>query len=154
MTISVRQSDIDTVFSAPYTATLASTPVQGNLLIAVADDRSGATALTIDGTGWTLGEKLYQSPADGTFRKSHATWWKLAGASEPTTITITNAAGGGTIVGMVEFESDSGEMAGLSFGDSIATGYDTVATSYASGSTPSVASTEAAGRPLLHQSRQ
>lgn len=53
MTISVRQSAY--ADATPHAATFPSTPVAGNLLVAVAMERSGETDFVMSNTGWTLG---------------------------------------------------------------------------------------------------
>ena len=72
------------------TATLASTPTQGNLLYAVVFLRTGGTAPTA-ASGWTLdqsGSYPYVPPAAYI-----ASYWKYAGASEPTTVTPNTSSG-------------------------------------------------------------
>jgi hypothetical protein len=142
MTISVRQVSTDITFSSPASLSLASTPLEGSLLLAFAVERSGTTLWTMSSAGWTKRAERYQSPADGTFRKSLATWSKVAGAAEPTGITVTPTGGGGPIaLGIVELAADAGEFASLAFGAGVASGSDTVAAFYDSGSTASVSST-------------
>jgi hypothetical protein len=142
MTISVRQVSVDTTFDNPASLALASTPLQGSLLLAFAVERSGTTLWTMSSAGWTKRAERYQSPTDGTMRKSFATWSKVAGASEPTGITVTPTGGGGPIsLGIAELTADAGEFASLTFGAGVASGSDTVAAFYDSGSTAAVSST-------------
>ena len=72
------------------TATLASTPAQGNLLYAVVFLRTGGTAPAA-ASGWTLDQSNsypYVPPAAYI-----ASYWKYAGASEPTTVTPNTSSG-------------------------------------------------------------
>lgn len=64
---------------ASLTATFSPAPTQGNLLVACAV--SDAT-LTMNSTGWTLGISAVNSC--GLYQ-----WWKIAGASESTTVQVS-----------------------------------------------------------------
>ena len=71
------------------TLTLSSTPTQGNLLYAIVFYRS-ATA-PVAASGWTLDQSAsYTINAPAT---QAASYWKYAGASEPTTITPNTTSG-------------------------------------------------------------
>jgi hypothetical protein len=142
VTISVRQQALVAYgFDSGETPTLASAPVAGNLLVAFNAERSGATSTTINGTGWNLAEANYYLPGDGTYRKSLVIWWKIAGASEPSSVTTTANQLGAGVTGLVEFESNASDFASLTLGDAVSLGSSTPASSYASGNSASVAST-------------
>jgi hypothetical protein len=98
----------------PATATFGSTPVEGNLLIATATERSGTAhaSYTISGSGWTKAFGRDVSLGDSTYRRSMAVWYKLAGASEPTAITIDNGTANGKKVQIQEFAAAAGTKIG------------------------------------------
>lgn len=76
---------------ASLTATFTSTPTSGNLLVACGV--SDAT-LTMTSTGWTLAISAINSC--GLYQ-----WWKVAGASESTTVQITPSVSD-TVAMMIE----------------------------------------------------
>lgn len=78
------------------TATFGSTPASGSALVAVLCRTADNIASTL--TGWT---QLTASGAGGVRRLE--IWWKRAGASEPTTVTFTNATAAGWQVALYEF---------------------------------------------------
>lgn len=94
------------------TATFGSTPTSGNLLVATAMMRSGdsATGLSISGSGWTKQLTQDNELANGSFRCAGAVWYKVAGAAEPTGITITTPGGTAARVVTEEFHGDAGEV--------------------------------------------
>lgn len=67
------------------TATYAATPTQGNLLIAILGDDNGST--TLANSGWSSAATV------GTSNTNLTILYKIAGASEPTTITSTTDVG-------------------------------------------------------------
>jgi hypothetical protein len=69
--------------------TFGATPTEGNLLVVAGCERSDTT-LSISGSGWTeiITEVL---TGNTSFRRSFRVWAKLAGASEPTGVTVTNS---------------------------------------------------------------
>ena len=69
----------------PSSATFDSTPVEGNLLVAFSWHRNDPDEPTISGSGWT--RHIYVE-ITGSTRREIACWAKVAGASEPTTITV------------------------------------------------------------------
>lgn len=73
------------------TATFASTPTDGNLLVAIAFSRSGTASAnhTISGSGWTKRIARDTELANASFRRSLSVWSKVAGAAEPTGIQVT-----------------------------------------------------------------
>ena len=102
------------------TATFGSTPIEDNLLIAIAITRtgnSGATTaaingeyVTVDSTtadGWTkIAEDYYYGST--SHRRGLAMWYKLADASEPTSITARwDNSAGTTNLRILEFSVDN-----------------------------------------------
>ena len=71
------------------TATFASTPTQGNLLYAVVFLRGGTAPAAA--SGWTLDQSASYSYSPPT--AYIASYWKYAGASEPTTVTPNTTSG-------------------------------------------------------------
>lgn len=104
--------------SDPGSATFDATPVQGNLLVAIAMDRSGGSLASgtavISGSGWTQQIGRDTLLADGDDRRSFCLFWKVAGASEPTTITIDNGTANNKAILLQEFESSTGQTYGFS----------------------------------------
>lgn len=144
MTISVRQEALFAYgFDTGATVSLFSPPLPGNLLIAFAAERSGATSWSIaSGTGWQLAEANYYLPTDGTYRKSLAVWYKWAvDDSEVSVTTLSNTTGPGAS-GIVEFQGDFGDLQDLSLSDAVSLGSSVVASSYSSGNSASVDSTD------------
>ncbi len=91
----------------PATATLASSPVEGNLLVLVATERSGnnASSYTTTGiTGWTQEISRDVELANGTYRRNLIIWWKVAGASESTSVTVDNGTSSAKWVSIHEYE--------------------------------------------------
>lgn len=84
-------SDGTTAASLPIT--LGATPTAGNLLVAWAN--SDAT-VTIGGAGWTAGP----SQVDGNGAYS---WYKIAGVSEPSSVTFTPSASDFICAGLIEY---------------------------------------------------
>lgn len=93
------------------TVTFGLTPNVGSLLIVQAFERSGmgAGGMSISGSGWTKEIALDNEITDSANRWSMSVWYKVAGASEPTAITITTT--GSTAVGVLarELDPDAGE---------------------------------------------
>lgn len=108
MTISLRGSG-NSAYEASPAASFPSAPVSGNLLVAVVADRNGTSTSSLDGTGWTKREEEVIAQADGTYRHYVAVFSKVAGASEPSTVTATTDGGGSSILVVCEFESDASE---------------------------------------------
>lgn len=75
--------------AATAQVTLTSVPTQGNLLIvdAYGAESSGGAAFTMQNAGWTQ----LDSQSGSTTEISQ--WWKIAGASEPTAISLTPPTG-------------------------------------------------------------
>lgn len=65
-----------------WTQSFASTPTSGNLLVVCSSHGGGTPA--ISGAGWTQ---------FATYTTVGTLWWKIAGAAEPTIISITNPGG-------------------------------------------------------------
>ena len=108
------------------TATLASTPTQNNLLYAVVFYR-GASA-PVAASGWTLDQTAsypYSSPPCYL-----ASYWKYAGASEPTTITPNTSSG--TSASIIVWE-----VSGVPLTFAAAKAFSTCAVHYPGGATTS-----------------
>ena len=103
------------VDGASLTVTLAAPPTAGNLLIAVAN--ADAT-VTHDGTGWNAGPSVIDG--NGAYL-----WWKIAGSSEPSTVTFTPSVSDYITAGLLEYSGAA------------AAPYDTSASSTHSGSATS-----------------
>lgn len=96
----------------PATATYSSTPVEGNLLIAVGSERSGgdATNHALTGiTGWTETIQRTTESGNGTYRRTHSMYWKAAGASESTSVTLDDGTSNDKWLSIYEFEFETGE---------------------------------------------
>jgi hypothetical protein len=147
VTITLVRQAADKTFGSTLTTTLTGTPAEGNLLVAVANGRSGETAYTMTSSGWTAvpAATVYFSVADSTFRKAHATWVKIAGASEPAAVEI-GGANGATTLSVAEFTGSSAELdaiaATIASLPAVGTGSDAVASFYGSGTSPAVTATE------------
>lgn len=80
------------------TATYAATPRKGNLLIAVVRDDFGSFTLP---AGWI------QAVSSGAARVG-AVYYKIAGASEPTVITLSDASASTSAIAIYEYTGFSG----------------------------------------------
>jgi len=80
--------------SASLSATFPSAPNEGNLLIAAVSGRSGQSNPSI--TGWTLDSNANYVETDATYRRSTHVFYKVAGASESSTVTASWGSGSGT----------------------------------------------------------
>jgi len=109
MTTSLRHSAGSIGFGAARQRPSRARPPVGNLFHAVVCDHGGASASTLSGSGWTLHEQEVVAQSNGSSRFFMAVWEKVAGASEPTTITATLTGGGDCGILLCEWESDSGE---------------------------------------------
>ena len=73
--------------TANPSATFGSTPTSGNVLLCIfLQTGTSTTTSAISGSGWAL----LTSAQSGGSRRAEC-WWKRAGASEPTAVTMTNA---------------------------------------------------------------
>lgn len=92
----------------PASATFGGTPTQGNLLIAIAMERSGTTEAnhTISGTGWTkrIGRDVLLGDADA--RRSLSVWTKIAGASEATNVQVDDGTANTKALLIAEYAPD------------------------------------------------
>lgn len=82
---------------ASTTVTLGTTPVVGNLLVAWANSD---LTVTMNGLGWTVGPSVLDSNA-AYF------WWKVAGASEATSVTFTPSSSDFVCAGMIEYNGNT-----------------------------------------------
>lgn len=87
-----KQSGAVSAGSTSFSRTFSATPTVGNLLIACA---SSDFKLTMANSGWTLA-------AHAILGSAAYQWYKIAGASEPTTITVN--AGGSASICLTIFE--------------------------------------------------
>jgi hypothetical protein len=95
------------------TAVFSSTPTQGNLLIAITGNRvgddSGEKTASISGTGWTRQINNYFKTSGSTAdRRGLAVFYKIAGSSEPTSITTSWSQGGDNALIIQEFAITGG----------------------------------------------
>lgn len=105
------------------TATFSSTPEEGNLLVAFSIFRLGANAATSPvspGTGWELrAVNTFVNSGSEWDRRGIAIWTKIAGSSEPTTITTTwNPTRNNDLV-IMEYRNNDGAF-GSFLGSSVA----------------------------------
>jgi len=91
------QNAADGVNSTSLTIALGAAPTTGNLLIAWAN--SDAT-VTNGGTGWTAGPSVIDG--NGAY-----TWWKIAGASEPSSVTFTPSVSDYITAGLLEYSGNT-----------------------------------------------
>ncbi len=103
------QSQISTSTN-PASVTLASTPVEGNLLVAIAAGRADSGDNSISGTGWTQHVYFDALSGNATNRRNLAIWSKIAGAAEPTAIT-TDISNGSSRLIVQEFAITGGTVA-------------------------------------------
>lgn len=82
---------------ASLTVTLGAAPTAGNLLIAWAN--SNAT-VTNGGTGWTAGPFIIDG--NGAYF-----WWRVAGASEPASVTFTPSVSDNVSAGLLEYSGNT-----------------------------------------------
>lgn len=110
MAVTRRQSAVGA--GDPPVATFASTPVEGNLLVAISCHRSGSSeTCTIDGTGWTEHIERSVLPLDASHRRGLAVYSKVAGAAEATTVsTVWATAEPGHRLLIQEFQGDASEV--------------------------------------------
>lgn len=90
------QSKITDYGAGNRTVVLGSTPAQGNLLVVASMHGGDGHTPQISGVGWVLEFERYNSIANGVygtpdenFKRGIAVWWKIAGANEPSTITVS-----------------------------------------------------------------
>lgn len=132
-------------------ATFAAGVTEGNLLWVTAMERSGQADplanYTISGSGWS-GPLLIVLNTDATCRRTMVAWWKVAGAGEPTTITVGDGTGNTKAVQIAEFTNgDPGVTPWFFIGHAAAdNGTTQDASSQATGTVPDV---PAAGDKLL-----
>lgn len=91
------QNAVNNNNGASLTVTLGAGPTAGNLLIAWAN--SNAT-VTIGGTGWTAGPSVIDG--NGAYF-----WWKVAGSSEPASVTFTPSVSDNVSAGLLEYSGNT-----------------------------------------------
>ena len=94
----------------PATVTITA-PTEGNLLVAICSERSGGSAANhaLTGiTGWThtIADTIEQ--ANGTYRRTHSVFWKVAGASEGTSVTLDDSTSNVKWLSVYEFQHVGG----------------------------------------------
>lgn len=126
----------------PASATFSTTPVEGNLLIAVGQERSGGSAasFTITGSGWTKTIARTIQQANATYRRTLVVWWKVAGASEPTNIQIDDGTSNTKYLLIQEIGTDTDVTWALETSVSNDNGTTAGATSLGTGTTGSAPS--------------
>jgi hypothetical protein len=118
MAVTRRQSANDLHDTTPpSSATLSATPNEGNLLVATAFARTGTSIGSISGTGWTVRVDRDTEFADLRYRRSLKIWTKIAGASEPTNVQVSDTS---NLLVVEEFEGD-GKVLSDSFTDASGT---------------------------------
>lgn len=75
--------------SGSGSATFGSTPSEGNLLVAMSFHRSNGSSASISGSGWTQRVLRTTELSDSSARRGLVVWTKVAGSSEPTSVTVT-----------------------------------------------------------------
>lgn len=94
----------------PCSVTLDQTPVEGNLLIAIASERSGGSAANHSlGAGWTHAISVTSDPANSSYRRSFSVFYKVAGSSESATISLDDGTANGKYLSVYEYEHEAGE---------------------------------------------
>ena len=137
ITFARAQTSVYNSASSPCQVTFGSTPTEGNLLVVVAAERSGGDAddWTISGSGWTKRIAHNKEITDSTWRFAMAVWTKVAGASEPSSISVSDTSGTVNVYAQ-EFEagesvtwthedstsSDNGQVTGDTDGHSVTSG--------------------------------
>jgi hypothetical protein len=91
----------------PSSATFASTPNEGNLLVATSFARTGTSIGAISGTGWTLRIDRDTEFGDINHRRSIKIWTKIAESSEPTNVQVD---GTDNLLSIEEYAGNSGEQ--------------------------------------------
>jgi hypothetical protein len=90
----------------PVTATFSIVPREGNLLVVVVGNRGDPYSPTISGSGWTLAS--WNSWGNFSNRRNYAIFYKVAGSSEPTSITVNCGTTSSSRIIIQEFESNMG----------------------------------------------
>lgn len=147
MAITRVQSAISTAAGAdPGTATFGSALTAGNLLIAIGAERGGGSlasgTATISGSGWTQIVGRDTELANASFRRAFCAFWKIAGASEPTTVTIDNGTTNTKTVVLQEFNDSGGGTWDFSEKADNDNGTTNGATSIGTGTTASTSGTQ------------
>jgi hypothetical protein len=124
----------------PASATFASTPIEGNLLVAQASDRSGGSAanFTISGSGWTQRVARTILQGDTTYRRTFVVWTKIAGANEPTNVQVDDGTSNTKALLISEFAADASGTWTFEAAVSNDNGATADATSISSGTTSSI----------------
>jgi hypothetical protein len=121
-------------------ATFPSAPTEDNLLVAVTAHRSSADTASITGSGWN---KVIEDHFETSIfdRRGLAVFWKIAGSSEPQTVTSSWSGGdvAGNSISTREFAITNGGT--FTFDTSIDNNSDTsTVSSLSTGTTSSIAS--------------
>lgn len=140
----LRQSAEGT-WSDPSSATFGSAPVQDNLLIAVLEERSGGSSANhvLSGiTGWTHEVSRTMEQSNGTYRRTFSIFYKVAAASEVSTVTGDDGTGNNKKLSIYEYEhTGDGDQWILLESASNDNGATSNATSISTGTTASASAT-------------
>ena len=139
------QSIWDSDGGADPAAITITEPTEGNLLVAVVTERGGgstANHVLTSITGWTHEISETTEQGDGSHRRSFSVFWKIAGASEGTTLTADDGTSNSKWLSFHEFSFDGAENQWiLSQKATFNNGTAGDATSLATGTTASVTGT-------------
>ena len=92
----------------PASATFGGTPTAGNVLVAIAMERSGQTSagnFNITGTDWTQRIGRIIQSGDSTYRRTLIVWTKIAGSSEPTNVQVDDGTANTKQLLIAEFDA-------------------------------------------------
>jgi hypothetical protein len=93
----------------PATAVFDATPTEDNLLKITVSERSGGSAagmnLLAPATGWTKEIADTTEQGQTNFRRTQVVWWKVAGASEPTSISADDGTASGKRILIEEYSA-------------------------------------------------
>jgi len=140
------QSIWDSDGGADPAAITITEPTEGNLLLAVVTERSGGSAanhVLSDITGWTHTIQETTESGNGSYRRSFSVFWKIAGASEGTSLSADDGTSNNKWLTFLEYELEAGEdQFDLLESASNDNGVTSNATSLATGTTATVSGTE------------
>ena len=100
----IQTASAQSATATTITATFGSTPTSGNLLIASFGAVSDNTGLTLTSSGWT---QLFDENPGSASEVWSQFWYKIAGVSEATTVTVTNTNGARSVLRVVEYSGNA-----------------------------------------------